>query len=196
MRLDALARSRFWNAKKLKRQITPDRNGQRMPSRSPVSCLLSFVVLAIGTGTFGRVYLTKFRHDHSFYAMKVLKKTEVVRLKQVEHINSEKQILSQVHFPFIVNLYVLMDAANANSQQPAPVCGRILYSRLDRFFFALSPSLSPSVVTQIHYVPRRPQPLHATGVCDRRRTLFSSAKGRTLYKRHDALLCRRDCPRD
>ena len=37
--------------------------------------------------------------------MKVLKKAEVVRLKQVEHINSEKQILSQVHFPFIVNLY-------------------------------------------------------------------------------------------
>lgn len=36
--------------------------------------------------------------------MKVLKKFEVVRLKQVEHINSEKQILSQVHFPFIVNL--------------------------------------------------------------------------------------------
>lgn len=36
--------------------------------------------------------------------MKVLKKQEVVRLKQVEHINSEKQILSYVKFPFIVNL--------------------------------------------------------------------------------------------
>ncbi|KAF8901083.1 hypothetical protein BGZ58_006788, partial [Dissophora ornata] len=55
------------------------------------------------TGTFGRVYLTKFRRSQEFYAMKVLKKSEVVRLKQVEHINSEKQILSQVHYPFIVN---------------------------------------------------------------------------------------------
>ncbi len=62
------------------------------------------------------MYLTKFRHDHSFYAMKVLKKTEVVRLKQVEHINSEKQILSQVHFPFIVNLYVVVDAPSIRSQ--------------------------------------------------------------------------------
>lgn len=36
--------------------------------------------------------------------MKVLLKTEVVRLKQVEHINSEKDILAQVRHPFIVNL--------------------------------------------------------------------------------------------
>ncbi|KAG0293540.1 hypothetical protein BGZ96_002709 [Linnemannia gamsii] len=60
---------------------------------------------AIGTGTFGRVYLTKFRQNQTYYAMKVLKKSEVVRLKQVEHINSEKQILAQVHYPFIVNLF-------------------------------------------------------------------------------------------
>ncbi|KAJ3007479.1 hypothetical protein HKX48_009104 [Thoreauomyces humboldtii] len=57
-----------------------------------------------GTGTFGRVYLTRFKDTNQYYAMKVLKKVEVVRLKQVEHINSEKQILSQVNFPFIVNM--------------------------------------------------------------------------------------------
>ncbi|RUS25445.1 camp-dependent protein kinase catalytic subunit, partial [Jimgerdemannia flammicorona] len=44
-------------------------------------------------------------HTDKYYAMKVLKKVEVVRLKQVEHINSEKQILAQVHFPFIVDLF-------------------------------------------------------------------------------------------
>ncbi|CAG8433432.1 1776_t:CDS:10 [Diversispora eburnea] len=48
----------------------------------------------LGTGTFGRVFLTKFKHTESYYAMKVLKKSEVVRLKQVEHINSEKLILT------------------------------------------------------------------------------------------------------
>ncbi|CAG8840835.1 24203_t:CDS:2, partial [Racocetra persica] len=63
------------------------------------------------TGTFGRVYLTKFKHTENYYAMKVLKKLEVVRLKQVEHINSEKLILSQVHHPFIDdrNLYMLLE---------------------------------------------------------------------------------------
>lgn len=57
-----------------------------------------------GTGTFGRVYLARLKNSQKYYAMKVLKKQEVVRLKQVEHINSEKQILAFVKFPFIVNL--------------------------------------------------------------------------------------------
>lgn len=45
------------------------------------------LVKTIGTGTFGRVYLTQ--HGNAFHAIKVLKKVDVVRLKQVEHINSE-----------------------------------------------------------------------------------------------------------
>jgi serine/threonine protein kinase len=61
--------------------------------------------VTLGTGTFGRVYLVRHRPSGKYYAMKTLKKTEVVRLKQVEHINSEKQILSSIRHPFIVNLY-------------------------------------------------------------------------------------------
>ncbi|CAO3621657.1 unnamed protein product [Cunninghamella blakesleeana] len=59
----------------------------------------------LGTGTFGRVYLTKFKTTNKFYAMKVLKKSEVVRLKQVEHLLSEKNILASIRFPFIVDLF-------------------------------------------------------------------------------------------
>lgn len=58
----------------------------------------------LGTGTFGRVRLCKNPSENSYHAMKVLKKHEVVRLKQVEHILSEKQILTSVHHPFIVNM--------------------------------------------------------------------------------------------
>jgi serine/threonine protein kinase len=57
-----------------------------------------------GTGTFGRVYLTRYRNSDSFFAMKCLKKVDIVRLKQVEHVNSERRILSQISFPFIVKL--------------------------------------------------------------------------------------------
>ncbi|KAG2225126.1 hypothetical protein INT45_011809 [Circinella minor] len=59
----------------------------------------------LGTGTFGRVYLAKQKEPSTYYAIKVLKKAEIVRLKQVEHINSERHVLSQVNFPFIVQLY-------------------------------------------------------------------------------------------
>lgn len=62
-------------------------------------------LVTLGTGTFGRVYLVRHRPTSRFFAMKTLKKSEVVRLKQVEHINSEKSILSTIDHPFIVNLY-------------------------------------------------------------------------------------------
>jgi protein kinase A len=37
--------------------------------------------------------------------MKVLKKAEIVRQRQVEHVNAERYILSRVQHPFIVDLY-------------------------------------------------------------------------------------------
>ncbi|KAI9193444.1 camp-dependent protein kinase [Polychytrium aggregatum] len=78
----------------------PNRNGAKLGYK-----LSDFELLkTLGTGTFGRVYLTRFKGTEQYYAMKVLKKAEVVRLKQVEHINSEKTILSEINFPFIVNL--------------------------------------------------------------------------------------------
>ncbi|KAJ3394248.1 hypothetical protein HDU92_007107 [Lobulomyces angularis] len=62
------------------------------------------LIKTIGTGTFGRVYLTKSKSNDLYYAMKVLKKSEIIRLKQLEHITSEKNILTSINFPFIVNL--------------------------------------------------------------------------------------------
>jgi len=35
--------------------------------------------------------------------MRVLRKTEIVQLRQVEHVNAERYILSRVHHPFVVD---------------------------------------------------------------------------------------------
>lgn len=58
----------------------------------------------IGTGTFGRVVLTKHLPSRNFFALKIMTISEVIRLKQVEHVNNEKQILSSISHPFIVNV--------------------------------------------------------------------------------------------
>lgn len=45
------------------------------------------------------------RRNLRFYAIKVLNKEKVVRLKQVDHTNSEQGILLSISHPFIINLW-------------------------------------------------------------------------------------------
>jgi protein kinase A len=77
------------------------------------------VLRTLGTGSFGRVHLVQSKHNTRFYAIKVLKKAQVVKMKQVEHTNDERRMLGEVKHPFLVtlwgtfqdskNLYMVMD---------------------------------------------------------------------------------------
>jgi serine/threonine protein kinase len=39
------------------------------------------------------------------FALKVLKKTDIIRLRQVEHVNAERSILHRISHPFVVDLF-------------------------------------------------------------------------------------------
>lgn len=71
------------------------------------------VLRTLGTGSFGRVHLVRSKHNDKHYALKVLKKQQVVQLKQVEHTRSERETLMNVVHPFIINLWgTFQDDAN------------------------------------------------------------------------------------
>jgi serine/threonine protein kinase len=59
----------------------------------------------LGTGSFGRVRFCTFKATGEYFAMKQLKKSEIIRLKQVDHMMSEKGILKSMNHPFVVNMY-------------------------------------------------------------------------------------------
>lgn len=59
----------------------------------------------VGTGSFGRVHLAQSKVNGKHYAIKALDKYDVVRLKQVEHINNEPTILREMSHPFLVTLW-------------------------------------------------------------------------------------------
>ncbi len=61
-------------------------------------------IKTLGTGSFGRVMLVKHKASGNYYAMKILDKQKVVKLKQVEHTLNEKRILQAIEFPFLVNM--------------------------------------------------------------------------------------------
>lgn len=65
------------------------------------------------------MHLVQSNHNQRFYAIKVLKKQQVVKMKQVEHTNDERRMLQKCKHPFLVtlwgtfqdskNLYMVMD---------------------------------------------------------------------------------------
>ena len=56
------------------------------------------------TGSFGRVRLSRNKLSNKYYALKILKKAEIIRLKQVDHVISENSILAALSHPFVVNM--------------------------------------------------------------------------------------------
>lgn len=58
----------------------------------------------LGKGSFGKVFLVRLLLTGEIYAMKVLKKSEVVRRRQVEHTKAERRIMGGIDHPFIVSL--------------------------------------------------------------------------------------------
>ena len=93
------------------------------------------ILSTLGTGTFGRVRLVKHRNDPSDVepiALKCLKKSAIIKLKQIDHVKSEKKVLGIINHPFIVNLkghfqtpshvYMMLDYA----------CGGELFTLLRR----------------------------------------------------------------
>lgn len=69
-------------------------------------CLGDFEMgVTLGLGSFGRVRLARYRRTGKHYAIKMMNKAAVLQMKQLEHIRSEKNILVQIAYPFVVNMF-------------------------------------------------------------------------------------------
>ena len=59
-------------------------------------------IAVLGMGAFGKVILVKYKDKR--YALKCLKKAQIVTMGLTEHIKREKTIMMECHSPFLVNL--------------------------------------------------------------------------------------------
>ena len=62
------------------------------------------IIKVVGKGSYGKVLLVKKNDDENIYAMKVLKKKNMIIKNQVEHIKTERKILELISHPFIIKL--------------------------------------------------------------------------------------------
>ena len=76
----------------------------------------------LGTGSFGRVKIAKDKKTGEYVAMKIMKKIEILKSKQADHIANEIKILSMIQHPFVItfggftqddrNLYLALELIN------------------------------------------------------------------------------------
>jgi serine/threonine protein kinase len=82
-------------------------NVSNRQSNSSSATLEDFELLfLVGKGAFGKVWKVKKKDSGKIYAMKVLKKIEVLEQNLVEHTNLERDIMAVFGtHPFIINLH-------------------------------------------------------------------------------------------
>ena len=67
----------------------------------------------IGKGGFGKVWKVKSKKTKISFALKEMSKLKVIDKKSIKSINSERELLSKLHHPFIVNMhYAFQDNEN------------------------------------------------------------------------------------
>jgi len=62
------------------------------------------MIKVIGKGSFGKVFLVRENKTGEIYALKVLRKDNIIRRNQIEHTKTERSVLGYIRHPFIVGL--------------------------------------------------------------------------------------------
>ncbi|KAL4587228.1 hypothetical protein LXL04_000095 [Taraxacum kok-saghyz] len=62
------------------------------------------VMKVVGQGAFGKVYQVRKRDSLEIYAMKVVRKDKIVEKNHAEYMKAERDILTKIDHPFIVQL--------------------------------------------------------------------------------------------
>ena len=63
------------------------------------------LLAVVGKGSFGKVLQVKKRGTGEIFALKILRKKQLVARNQVEHTKTERRVMQSIRHPFIVRLH-------------------------------------------------------------------------------------------
>ena len=103
-------------------------------------------IITVGVGAFGEVNLVRKNGTNAYYAMKILRKSEVLRRNQVAHVKAERDILAEADNEWVVklyysfqneqNLYFVMDYVAGGDLMALLIKFGIFEDRLARFYIS------------------------------------------------------------
>jgi len=80
------------------------------------------LLCVVGKGSFGKVLQVRHKESGKIYAVKILRKKQLIARNQVEHTKTERRVMQNIRHPFIVRLhgafqtedklYMVMDYVN------------------------------------------------------------------------------------
>ncbi|KAI9906742.1 hypothetical protein PsorP6_003871 [Peronosclerospora sorghi] len=92
------------------------------------------ILKMLGKGSFGKVYMARERGTGGkIYAMKVLRKSELIKRNQVGHTMMERRIMSSIDHPFIVGLKYSFQTASKLVMVSDYCCGGEIFFHLKKF---------------------------------------------------------------
>lgn len=131
-------------------------------------CIDDFETLnIIGRGAFGEVRVCKERNNNNVWAIKIMKKAEMMKKNQVAHIRAERDVLALAHNDWVVNLqysfqddknlYLVMEYLAGGDLMTILMKYDILSEEQTRFYISET-AMSIWTVHQLNYVHRDLKP--------------------------------------
>lgn len=121
----------------------------------------------IGRGAFGQVRVCRKKDDKGVYAMKIMKKNEMLKKNQVAHIRAERDVLALADNPWVVKLhysfqdekmlYLVMEYLPGGDLMTILMKYDILTEEQTRFYIAET-ALAIASVHSLNYVHRDLKP--------------------------------------
>ncbi|KAK1174041.1 serine/threonine-protein kinase greatwall-like isoform X2 [Acipenser oxyrinchus oxyrinchus] len=85
--------------------LSPDTRKESEAPKPPCSIEDFTIVKPISRGAFGKVYLARKKSTSKLYAIKVVKKADMIIKNMVDQMQAERDALALSKSPFVVNLY-------------------------------------------------------------------------------------------
>ena len=154
--------------KQLKQRIDQQQSDVLLQQKRAKLGVKDFETVAIiGRGAFGEVRVVRKRDTKEIFAMKIMKKSEMIKKGQEQHIKAERDLLSLVDNPYVVNLlfsfqdpknlYLVMEYLQGGDLMNILMKYDVLTEEQTRFYVAET-ALAIRSVHELNYVHRDLKP--------------------------------------